>query len=256
MELTLHHSERGFSDGDEVEFFFTSDTAEDLGFDPDPFVGYGANLTYDSALENGIDETQYTNAPISLGTYPYVEKSGGIPETFTLELSDDVKTKLMDSINDGDDFHIIISTPDPTWDITFSGKDNAWDPGNPQLTISLDTGNTSDPLDLNGDGSVNADDAPLVCSSGVAMDVLGGDTDLNGTVEFADFLTLSGNFGGAGHFGQGDFDCNGMVEFADFLILSGNFGATADGVATVPEPTASLMLTIATIALSPLRRRR
>lgn len=45
----------------------------------------------------------------------------------------------------------------------------------------------------------------------------GGDTGLKGTLEFADFLTLSGNFGQAGHIGQRDFDGNGALELADFF---------------------------------------
>lgn len=256
VELTLAHSERGFTDGDMVEFFFTSDTAEELGFDSDPFVGYGQNLTYDSTLENGIDDSQYTSAPISLGTYPYVEKSGGIPETFTLQIPDEVETELIGAINDGDDFHILIASPDPDWDITFSGKDSAFDPGNPQLTISLDAGPVGDPLDLNNDGVVDAEDAPLVCSQPGELPLLAGDADLNGTVEFADFLQLSGSFGQAGHYGQGDFDCNGTVEFADFLLLSGNFGATNAAAQSVPEPHAMSLVFLSVGCLATLRRRR
>ena len=63
-----------------------------------------------------------------------------------------------------------------------------------------------------------------------------GDLDGNGKVEFADFLTLSGNFGNAADSAGGDIDCDGQVAFADFLILSGNFGQDV-GVASVPEPS-------------------
>ena len=55
---------------------------------------------------------------------------------------------------------------------------------------------------------------------------LAGDTDDNGEVALADFLTLSANFGKQvdAVWEDGDFDGNGRVEFADFLILSDNFG--------------------------------
>ena len=82
----------------------------------------------------------------------------------------------------------------------------------------------------------------------------GGDLDGNGIVEFADFLTLSGNFAMmVDSHEQGDIDCNGTVEFADFLELSGNFGKTIGEAASVPEPTGAWALTIA--LLSCLARR-
>lgn len=54
---------------------------------------------------------------------------------------------------------------------------------------------------------------------------LGGDTDLDGDVDFADFLALSRNFedGPGKTWADGDFTGDGQVLFADFLILSGNF---------------------------------
>lgn len=83
-----------------------------------------------------------------------------------------------------------------------------------------------------------------------------GDIDGSGTVDFADFLVLSGNFGQqVGSCGEGDIDGNGTVEFADFLVLSGNFGQ-AVGAASVPEPSASMLLLAAGSLLSLVRRKR
>jgi hypothetical protein len=82
-----------------------------------------------------------------------------------------------------------------------------------------------------------------------------GDIDGNGTVEFADFLALSANFGTGSTAAEGDIDCNGAVEFADFLVLSANFGQTV-GAAPVPEPNGSLLALIGGIAICSLRRRR
>lgn len=53
---------------------------------------------------------------------------------------------------------------------------------------------------------------------------LPGDVNRNGTVDFADFLILSGNFGKAGAKELGDLDGDGTVGFNDFLVLSANFG--------------------------------
>ena len=105
--------------------------------------------------------------------------------------------------------------------------------------------------DCNGDGSLDADD--LTCVSDIAerdavLESLGslpGDLDGNGSVEFADFLVLSGNFGSdLTAYTEGNIDLMDGIAFADFLILSSNFGQTA-GVAAVPEPTASLPLLFA-----------
>lgn len=52
----------------------------------------------------------------------------------------------------------------------------------------------------------------------------GGDTDLDGDVDFQDFLTLNANFNGPGEWEDGDFTGNNWVDFADFLILNDNFG--------------------------------
>ena len=68
-----------------------------------------------------------------------------------------------------------------------------------------------------------------------------GDANLDGLVNFEDFLSLSANFGrDFRDWARGDFDCDQIVGFEDFLHLSRNFGFSAevtlgDAVA-VPEP--------------------
>lgn len=72
---------------------------------------------------------------------------------------------------------------------------------------------------------------------------LNGDLDGNGEVAFADFLTLSANFGASDvGYAAGDVDCNGEVAFADFLTLSANFGQTIGGAHAVPEPSGLRLL--------------
>ncbi len=86
-------------------------------------------------------------------------------------------------------------------------------------------GGSNDPLfDLSQDGIADALDANLLIE-----DILGvkrGDTNLDGTVDFADFVVLAANFGQPTNntwFG-GDFDADGKVTFADFVELSSRFG--------------------------------
>ena len=55
-----------------------------------------------------------------------------------------------------------------------------------------------------------------------AVDEVLGDIDGNGTVEFADFLILSENYGKETD--EGDLNGDGVVNFADFLLLVDNFG--------------------------------
>lgn len=55
---------------------------------------------------------------------------------------------------------------------------------------------------------------------------LAGDANLDGVVNFNDFLALAKNFGSVDAvWGDGDFNGDESVSFEDFLILAGNFGA-------------------------------
>jgi hypothetical protein len=54
-----------------------------------------------------------------------------------------------------------------------------------------------------------------------------GDADLDGDVDFADFLILSENLGEPGGWGQGNFNLDDQVDSADLFILSENFGASS-----------------------------
>ena len=75
-----------------------------------------------------------------------------------------------------------------------------------------------------------------------------GDGDLDGDVDFVDFVNLSNNFGGSGTWVDGDYNGSGIIDFPDFVGLSNNFGASAAIVASatiaaVPEPgTLALLL--------------
>ena len=101
-------------------------------------------------------------------------------------------------------------------------------------------------FDLNADGEVNQLDRVVWVED--FERTFFGDADLNGTVEFADFLVLSDNFGGLGGWNSGDFDGNQRVGFPDFLLLSENFGQARTAMA-VPEPNMATMLYVGLMSL-------
>ena len=94
-------------------------------------------------------------------------------------------------------------------------------------------------FDLNRDAMINNVDLvtwlDLAASEkGLANPLSPGDTNLDGSVDFADFLRLSKNFPGGIEWTDGNFD--GSVDgtqFSDFLLLSKNYGVSA----AVPEST-------------------
>jgi|GEM_PF-1632093 len=107
------------------------------------------------------------------------------------------------------------------------------------LSSNLNNGQTE--FDLNGDLIINQIDRTVWVES--LANTRFGDADLNGTVEFADFLALSEGFGSPGGWSNGNFDGRDGVDFSDFLLLSDNFGAgDAAASQTVPEPTLMILL--------------
>jgi|GEM_PF-4706520 len=184
--------------------------------------------------------------------------------------SDDPSNWVLSSAEDG-----VSTAPEPVFSSNLLDHTGG-DLGTPGSfgDIVVDPVDPTEPgfsLDANGDGAINASDAPLLCNAASAAGVsladelaaggiLPGDADLNGAVEFADFLALSSNFGGENpHFGQGDFDCNGAVEFADFLALSNSFGQSAAASAesaSVPEPASAVLFGFFAFGILSLRRSR
>lgn len=121
-EFTLTHNDRTFTAGTEVEFFFTTDAA--------------AGKTFNAALVNGIDNAQFAFAPISLGKFAYTPKAGGLKDTFTLDLNA-AGAALISRLNTGEDFSIIIAATIPLAAVTYSGKGNTFDPGDPSLKLTV-----------------------------------------------------------------------------------------------------------------------
>lgn len=122
-EFTLTHNDRTFSQGTELEFFFTTDTSAGKSFNP-TFV-------------NGIDASQYSFVPISLGKFPYSPKAGGVQDTFVLDLSA-AMAAMVSRLNTGEDFAILLAATTPMAAITYSGKGNTFDPGDPLLKLTVE----------------------------------------------------------------------------------------------------------------------
>lgn len=122
-EFTLTHNDRTFTQGTELEFFFTTDSSAGKSFNP-TFV-------------NGIDPAQYSFVPISLGKFPYTPEPGGGTDTFVLDLSAALSA-MVSRLNTGEDFAILLAATTPMAAITYSGKGNTFDPGDPLLKLTVE----------------------------------------------------------------------------------------------------------------------
>lgn len=100
-------------------------------------------------------------------------------------------------------------------------------------------------LDFNADNQVSLGDAETWLAANFTSR---GDANLDGNVDFADFLVLTSSFptnDDDSLWTEGDFNCDANVNFSDFLVLTANFGSiertlSADSVAAVPEPTSNM----------------
>ncbi|MFT3787370.1 MAG: hypothetical protein QM770_14590 [Tepidisphaeraceae bacterium] len=141
------------------------------------------------------------------------------PNTLRFVLDADVPTQAWSSL-------IQVTGPSGTVTPTASNYDAA----SRTLTYTL-------PADL-ADGSYHA-----VLAKGTALIddytfnffASSGDANHDGTVNFADLLTLAANYGvtTGKTFTDGDFNYDGAVNFADLLILAARYGST---VAASPSP--------------------
>ncbi len=121
------------------------------------------------------------------------------------------------------------------------------------LSTEVRAGTDAQSFDLTGDTAVdNLDRVEWVEElAGTHF----GDADLDGNVQFSDFLSLSANFGQEAGWAGGDFDGDGSVQFSDFLTLSANFGSATAASQSVPEPHSSAMF-VSLFALAGCFRRK
>ena len=131
------------------------------------------------------------------------------------------------------------------------------------LISEIAAGTNDETFDLNGDGEVDLDDRDLwlaiagakTLPSGNAIPL--GDANLDGNVDVSDFNLWNANkfTSGAGWCG-GDFNADGSTDVSDFNLWNGGKFTSADHVASVPEPSATLLVTFALAGLGMLRKRR
>jgi len=107
-------------------------------------------------------------------------------------------------------------------------------------------------FDLNLDGDVNDLDRTYWVETAAMTHF--GDANLNGNVEFSDYLAMSNSFNQPAGWADGDFNGNGKTDFGDFLLLSEHYGQL--GVAAVPEPNCGCPMTTGFGLLVASRRRK
>jgi len=143
-----------------------------------------------------------------------------------------------------------------------NSTDGLYSVGDLHPGVSVVNGENSK-FDLNADNRIDTADldfwlANAAQQNGFAEAYLKGDTNLNDHVGFGDFTVLSTWFGKGREWTEGNYDGTGVVEFADFLTLSRNFGLSIPRQAqpaSVPEPAAGGMFVVAMLAIFAARRR-
>ena len=141
--------------------------------------------------------------------------------------------------------HMPLDMPVPLSDLIgdFSGNDILDIADIDLLAAAIRDHNVHPQFDVNRNGIVDQEDHAYWVSD--LKHTWMGDADLDGNVNFADFVTLANHFDGPGGWGQGDFNADGIVQFPDFAILASNYGMTSTAVAVaVPEPCSSVLLMI------------
>lgn len=127
FDYTITHNDRGFSDGTQYELFLTTDD-----FD----ATYSA-LSYDTALTNGLNGTQFANLS-SLGVFAYTPAAGGTQELLNFSVSGAPAADLVGQINAGSEFSIVIAATAADADVTFTAFDDQFEPGGqPALTLNV-----------------------------------------------------------------------------------------------------------------------
>ncbi len=123
------------------------------------------------------------------------------------------------------------------------------------LVVEIVAGTNNAAFDLTGDGLVNGSDlTSWLAEAGAAELASGnpyqlGDANLDGSVDVPDFNVWNANkFTNTPAWCSGDFNADGVVDVPDFNAWNGNKFTSADGVQSVPEPMAGVLLLLGSLA--------
>ena len=206
---------------------------------PNP-LNFGAfpTLEYDSYMTGGTD----SEAPSTTGLVPTVvggavDLGGGIPLTFD--------TSGVDATWGSSE------VTNPSGELMLGRvtlSDNAQ--GTYKFRIGLDDSGAVFYL-----GGVIVDGA-MVLTGSVPAPAIPGDANGDGSVNETDAQALADNWGASSAtWSMGDFDGDGVVGPTDGSILAANWGTAGESAGTVPEPSASVLLVMAAVLASLVRRR-
>ncbi|MFO7725568.1 MAG: hypothetical protein R6V45_08480 [Oceanipulchritudo sp.] len=130
MEIAYTQSNAGFTTDGPVEFYIT--------FDPAAGSADYSALAHDGTA-NGVEDSQFSDSPteqqVATGTFTEVES--GTVDTYTLDVSE-VEAELVEAINDGSGFSIIISATGSEGAVTYAGIQNNGFPDSIILTVTAE----------------------------------------------------------------------------------------------------------------------
>jgi hypothetical protein len=118
--------------------------------------------------------------------------------------------------------------------------------GSQSFGATLDTSNvgslsTTYTLNVSDENIPGATSGPSLTLALLARVAIGGDANLDDTVNLNDFNILAANFGATGAaWTSGDFTNDALVNLNDFNVLAANFGMSASGTTVTPEDWAAL----------------
>lgn len=175
-------------------------------------------------VRSSLDDFETVMAEGISRSHRFTHHVSSFAEPFTLARGQDVAFRIYGIEQRRDDIHDIPWTVDnvaligSTREIPVSTRLVEIDRAVEAITgQSIDLG-----FDFDNDGRVSEKDFDVLIDE--ILQVKRGDANLDGKVDFADFLVLSSNFGKGSGWADGSFDLNLGVDFGDFLLLSSSFG--------------------------------
>ena len=167
--------------------------------------GEGQQIAYNDDHGDGL-ASRISWTPATSGYYfAVVESFSGTLENYTVTIHQEERT----------------TPPVSTGDFNRDGNIDAVDID--LLFAALRDGGDATVYDLTDDDELDSEDVGAFFGQ---TGVLRADGDLNGQVEFSDFLAVAGSFGESNvGWSRGEYTGDGIVDFADFLAVAEHFGA-------------------------------